>query len=103
MTGDQFSAETRTGISYRLALGMSLSEAAQAVGVNAATARGWLYRGRKAQADDLAEFAAAVEQARPVRGHTSVTGRDRRDLSQLVRAGSLRAAKSYWERFVRRA
>ena len=35
----------QTRIIARLELGMSLSEAAEAVGINSATARGWLFRG----------------------------------------------------------
>ena len=100
LRADQFTSETRAGILYRLALGMNLSEAAQAVGVNPATARGWLFRGRREKTGELAAFAAEVDATRVV---STATPTDATELSKLVRAGSIRAAKTYWERFVLRA
>jgi transposase len=90
LSAGKFTAEARTGILARLELGMSLSEAAEAVGVHPATARGWLFRGRKADSGALRDFADAVEVGRGRRP------RRQAPLEQLVRAGSIRAARRYW-------
>jgi len=108
----EFTPKTRAEILARVELGMSLSEAARAVGVPPATARGWLFRGRKAEAGAYREFADAVGKARadadrvdPARQVPRRKARaeaDRVDpasqvsLRQLVRAGSIRAARCYW-------
>ena len=89
LSASQFTPEARRGIVARLALGMSLSEAAQAVGVNPATARGWLFRGRRANAGTYRDFAAGVDAARNGQ-------RGQVPLETLVRAGSMRAARRYW-------
>jgi DNA-directed RNA polymerase specialized sigma24 family protein len=47
MSASQFTPEARAGILGGMGMGMSLSEAAQAIGINAATARGWLFRGHR--------------------------------------------------------
>ena len=79
----------QTRIIARLELGMSLSEAAEAVGINSATARGWLFRGVRQPEGAHGGFAVGVEAARSnPRGST--------DLAQLVRAGSVRAARQHW-------
>jgi transposase len=95
MSASQFTPEARAGILARLGMGMSLSDAAQAVDINPATARGWLFRGRKAASGALSEFAAGVDAAR-------ATPPRRAPLETLVRAGSSTAACRYW-RMLRRA
>jgi hypothetical protein len=97
MSASQFTPEARAGIVRRLALGMSLSESAQAVGINPATTRGWLFRGRKSEAGAYREFAGAVEAARLNVAHARQV-----PLETLVRAGSMTAARRYW-RMLQRA
>jgi hypothetical protein len=105
----EFTPKTRAEILARVELGMSLSEAARAVGVPPATARGWLFRGRKAEAGAYREFADAVGKARADadRARRVPLGKARAEadrvdpasqvsLRQLVRAGSIRAARCYW-------
>jgi hypothetical protein len=84
-----FTPEISTAIIARVKIGLSLSEAAQAVGINPATARGWLFRGRRASAGTYRDFAAEVDAARNGQ-HGQVP------LETLVRAGSMRAARRYW-------
>jgi hypothetical protein len=94
MSTSQFTPEACAGILARLALGMSLSEAAQAVGINPATARGWLYRGRRESARTYCDFAADVDAIRNAH-------RGQVPLETLVRAGSIRAARRYWRKLRR--
>ena len=90
----EFTPKTRAEILARVELGMSLSEAARAVGVPPATARGWLFRGRKAEAGAYREFADAVGKARAEADRVDPASQV--SLRQLVRAGSIRAARCYW-------
>jgi hypothetical protein len=90
LSESQFTAEARAGILARLGMGMSVSEGAQAIGINPATARGWLFRGHREDAGTYCDFAADVDAARSVM-------RRQAPLEQLVRAGSIRAARRYWE------
>ena len=56
----------QTRIIARLELGMSLSEAAEAVGINSATARGWLFRGGR---QPEGPHSSGPDQVRAARQH----------------------------------
>jgi hypothetical protein len=86
-----FTTEAHAAIVARLELGRTLAEASRAVGVRPATARGWLFRGRMAKAGAYREFADHVDGIRGCPRASTVP------LEQLVRAGSIRAARALWK------
>jgi hypothetical protein len=92
--------EAEARIVARIDLGLCLSDAAQAVGVPASTARSWLARGRAARHGPHADFAAAVERARAQAERVSTAPMSeaelRAKLTRMVRLGSIRAARIYW-------
>jgi len=90
-----------TALLDRIERGASLPDAAAAEGLHASTLKGWLTRGRKEEAGDYAEFAAAVESARSRYREKLEQPMDLGDLERevwrSVRAGSVAAMKLAWE------
>jgi hypothetical protein len=80
----------------RVELGVSFEEAATAAGLKVDTVKGWLARGRREDAGEYADFAAAVAAARAV-ARAAPAPMDAAELARVVsetaRAGSVQAMK----------
>ena len=88
------------GIAARVEHGVSLPDAATAQGARPETVRTWLRRGRREDSGPYADFAQAVEQARErATSRPEPMGDDElaRRVSEMVRGGSVQAAKLRWE------
>ncbi len=87
-------------IAARVELGLSLADATVAEGGRPETVRGWLRRGRSDKAGTYREFATAIEQARDTaQNRPEPMDADELALrvSEMVRRGSVQAAKLRWE------
>lgn len=92
----RFTPEIRGALLERFASGLSLPDAARAVGVNATTLKNWLTRGRKEDGTPHAAFAAAVDAARrEAADRPEPMDRDEliRVVSQAARRGNVQAMK----------
>lgn len=87
-------------ITARVELGVSLADAAVAEDARPETVRGWLRRGRRDPEGPYADFAAAVNRARE-EASNRLEPMDADELgrvvSDMVRGGSVQAAKLLWE------
>jgi hypothetical protein len=100
MAASRFTPEVRGALVERAAAGVSLRDSCRAIGLREGTAKGWVTRGRREGTGDYAEFAAALEQARDAarsRPEPMDEAELAREVSQMVRAGSVAAAKLRWE------
>lgn len=92
----RFTPEVRGALLERFAAGLSLPDAARAVGVNTTTLKNWLTRGRKENGTPHAQFVADVEDARK-KAAARPEPMDREELARVVskaaRAGSVPAMK----------
>jgi hypothetical protein len=105
MAASKFTPEARGALLERFAAGLSLPDAARAVGVNAKTLKGWLTRGRAEADGDYAVFAEAVNGARQAaedRPEPMTVEEFQAKLDEAVRAGSVQAMKLWDERERRR-
>lgn len=59
MSASKFTPESRGGLLERTAAGVSLPDAARAVGIREATVKSWVARGRREGEGQYAEFALA--------------------------------------------
>lgn len=92
----RFTPENRGALLERFAAGLSLPDAAMAVGVNTTTLKNWLARGRKENGTPHAEFAAAVDAARQeARERPEPMDREEliRVVSEAARRGNVQAMK----------
>jgi hypothetical protein len=100
VSASKFTPEIRGGLLERTAAGVSLSDAARAVGVRETTAKSWLTRGRREESGEYADFAAAMDEAREA-AKSRPDAMDEAELGRLVsgmaRKGSVQAAKLSWE------
>jgi transposase len=100
VSASKFTAEARGALLERIAAGVSMRDAARAVGIREKTVKGWLTRGRREETGDYADFAAAVEEVRAA-AKERAEPMDGDELAQVVsgmaRAGSVQAAKLRWE------
>jgi IS30 family transposase len=100
MSESKFTPEIRGALIERTAAGVSLRDACRALGLREATVKGWLTRGRRENDGDYAAFAAAVDRARADRrSRPEPMDADElaRRVSEMVRGGSVQAAKLRWE------
>ncbi len=100
MARSKFTPETRGAVIERFAIGMNLREISHAVELNEQTLRGWLTRGRKEEAGDYADFAAAVDNAKAeaaARPEPLTEDEHRRLVAEACRKGSVSAMKLAWE------
>lgn len=104
MAASKFTPETRGALLERFAAGVSLRDACRAIELREGTVKGWLTRGRREDSGAYAEFAAAVEAAREeaaARPEPMDADELARAVSQMVRGGSVAAAKLRWEMLLR--
>jgi hypothetical protein len=100
VSASKFTPGVRGAILERTAAGLSLPDAARAVGVREATVKSWVTRGRREEDGEYAEFVIALDaareeaQARP--GPLTPEEFDLR-LSEAVRGGSVQAMKLWAE------
>lgn len=97
----KFTPETRGALVERFSAGLSLPDAARAVGVNPSTLKGWLGRGNREAEGTYADFAVAVQEARGEaqdRPEPLTDTEFQRELDAAVRAGSVQAMKLWDER-----
>lgn len=100
MAASLFTPEVRGGLLERICAGVSTKDAAKAVGVREKTVKGWLTKGRREASGEYAEFVQAVEEARAAaadRPEPMDEDELAREVSQMVRSGSVQAAKLRWE------
>jgi len=101
VASSKFVREVRGALLERFAAGLSLPDAARAVGVNEKTLKGWLTRGRAEADGDYAVFAEAVNGARQAaedRPEPMTAEEFQTKLDQAVRAGSVQAMKLWDDR-----
>lgn len=106
MASSRFVPQVRGALLERFSAGLSLPEAARAVGVNEKTLKGWLTRGRHEAAGDYAVFAEAVDAARAdaeQRPGPMTAEEFQAKLDEAVRAGSVQAMKLWNDRESRQA
>lgn len=99
MSATKFTPEVRGGLLERAAAGVSLADSCQAVGLRLNTAKSWIARGRRETDGVYAEFAEEFDAARRAaseRPEPLTEDELRRLVSQMVRQGSVAAAKLYW-------
>lgn len=99
MSASKFTPEARGGLLERAAAGVSLADSCQAVGLRLNTAKSWIARGRRETEGAYAEFVAELDAARQTaseRPEPLTEEELRRLVSQMVRQGSVAAAKLYW-------
>lgn len=80
-------------------MGVSLADSARALGLRPDTAKRWVCRGRRETDGEFAAFVADLEAARQEaidRPEPLTEDEHRRLVSQMVRKGSVAAAKLYW-------
>jgi hypothetical protein len=100
MSASRFTPENRGALIERTAAGVSLLDAARAVGVREATVKSWVTRGRREREGDYAEFVAALDAARDeARGRPGPLTREEFELrlAEAVRGGSVQAMKRWAE------
>jgi hypothetical protein len=100
MSASKFTPENRGALIERTAAGVSLRDAARAVGVREATVKSWVTRGRREVEGESAEFAAALDAARDeARGRPGPLTREEFELrlAEAVRGGSVQAMKLWAE------
>ena len=100
MSASKFTPEIRGALLERIAAGVSLSDAARAAEVREATVKGWLTRGRREASGDYSDFARRVDEARAAaEERPEPMGTDELAIvvSEMVRKGSVQAAKLRWE------
>ncbi len=96
----KFTPEVRGALLERVASGVSLRDAARAVGVREKTVRSWITRGRRDGTGSYAEFVTAIEAARAralARPQPMGRGELAAVVSRMARGGSVQAAKLRWE------
>lgn len=101
MAASKFTPEARGALLERFSAGLSLPEAARAVGVNEKTLKGWLTRGRREDIGAYGEFAVAVDAARAdaeQRPAPMTAEEFQAKLDEAVRAGSVQAMKLWNDR-----
>ncbi len=64
MSATKFTPQARGALIERVASGVSLTDAARAIGLREKTVKGWITRGRREDEGDYTEFAQRIEQAR---------------------------------------
>ena len=64
MSASKFTPETRRALIKRFAAGVSIEDAARALGLRPKTVTHWLTRGRREDAGDYADFARRVDEVR---------------------------------------
>jgi hypothetical protein len=97
----KFTPENRGALLERFSAGLSLPDAARAVGVNATTVKTWITRGNKETEGDYHDFAVAVDGARQSakdRPPPLTEEEFQRRLDQAVVAGSVSAMKLWDDR-----
>jgi hypothetical protein len=95
-----FTDEARSQVLASVSLGVSLDDSARAAGVSPRTLRSWIERGRREDAGAYAAFVQGIETARQAaraRPEPLTAEEHRLAVSDMVRAGSVTAAKLYWE------
>ena len=99
MSASKWTPETRGAILERTAAGVSLADTCRALELRHTTVKKWITRGRSEDAGEYAEFVLALEQARES-AHNRPEPMDAdelaREVSEMVRKGSVTAAKLRW-------
>jgi len=96
----KFTPEARGALLDLLADGLSLKDACREVSIREKTVKGWLTRGRKEDAGDYAEFAAAVDASRQDASdfEEPMTEDELKVVvSRSAKKGSVAAQKLLWE------
>ena len=96
MSATKFTPEARGALIERVASGVSLADAARAIGLREKTVKGWITRGRREDGGDYAEFAQRIEQARreaDERPEPMDADELARVVSEAARKGSVAAMK----------
>lgn len=100
MSASAFTPEARGALLERTAAGVSLPDACRASGVRLNTVKSWITRGRRDQAGPYTEWVTDLDAAREraaARPDPLTDAELRRHVSDMVRAGSVAAAKLYWQ------
>jgi len=96
----KFTPQMRGDLIERFAAGLSVRDAASAVGLNEKTLKTWITKGRRQQDGDYASFVAQVEEAREV-ARNRPEPMDEAELivvvSEAARRGNTQAMKLRWE------
>lgn len=100
MAATKFTPQMRGDLVERFAAGLSVRDAAGAVGLNEKTLKTWLTKGRKQKDGDYAAFVEQVEEARQI-AKNRPEPMDEEELavvvSEAARAGNTQAMKLRWE------
>jgi transposase len=100
VSASKFTPEVRGALIERTAAGVSLPDAARAIGIREATVKSWLTKGRRERSGEYAEFASAIEEARAAassRPGPMEGGELAAVVSEMARKGSVQAAKLRWQ------
>lgn len=96
----KFTPQMRGDLIERFAAGLSVRNAADAVGLNEKTLKTWITKGRRQQDGDYASFVAQIEEAREI-ARNRPEPMDEEELaivvSEAARAGNTQAMKLRWE------
>lgn len=109
MARARLTPELAGSLAARLAVGVSIADAARVAGVHPKTLGRWLARGRREDVGPYRSLVVAVEEASRVReeealaraGEELTEAEARVLLSRLARGGSVPALRLYVERFLR--
>ena len=96
----KFTAANRAALAERVSAGVTMKDAAAEVGLSLRTVKTWLAKGRKEAAGPYAEFVERIAAARK-EAAARPEPMDAEELiirvSEMVRNGSVQAAKLRWE------